>query len=134
MSYLLIMIGAGLGAVARYALTFLEPVIIDRFTKAPKRVYYPWATTMANFLGSFGAGVLIRFFGSSIEFSAAALVTLLVLGFCGALSTMSTFALEVMFLIRKRASVIAFGYTFFSLGGALFMFWLGMVTGTVLSR
>lgn len=132
-SILLVLVGAAIGSVARYALTFAQPLIIRRLPAGPENVELSWATILANVLASFLAGLLIRYFGSSIEVSATTMVTLLILGFCGGLSTMSSFALEILLLIRKNASVLAFGYLFFGVGIALFMFWLGLVVATVLS-
>ncbi|WP_342525100.1 CrcB family protein [Chryseomicrobium sp. FSL W7-1435] len=71
----LLAVGGGLGAGMRYALS--------RFNNA-----FPYGTLLANVLASFFIGVCIP----SIQ--SGELLAFFVVGFCGSLSTVSTYAIE----------------------------------------
>ena len=78
MTALYVALGAALGATARYVVGHL----LDR------RV--PWGTVLVNITGSFALGVL-----SGLAVSGAPLA-LLGVGFCGALTTYSAFAVQTV--------------------------------------
>lgn len=119
MLVLVIAIGGALGALARWGLAELW-----RGTDAHR---IPWPTFSANIAASFILGILIRVVGSSTTGGAELMFALLGIGFCGALSTMSTFAVELMTMVRHRALVSALGYLSLTLGLALAAFWLGLM-------
>lgn len=123
MNAVLVMVGAALGALARYSLTFVSLGSRSETSELPP---YPWPTFTANVIASFLLGVIIRAVGSGTNLTAVSIVALLAVGFCGALSTMSTFLLEVMFMVRRGATVTALGYLTLSLGSALAAFWVGL--------
>ncbi|BAS28506.1 fluoride efflux transporter FluC [Limnochorda pilosa] len=81
---LLVAVGAAAGALARYALGGL----------AARRVSsrMPLGTLLVNGAGGFVAGWL----GSSAFVASPAIASLLVTGFCGGLTTFSTFAYETV--------------------------------------
>jgi CrcB protein len=87
---LLVAIGAAVGAPLRY--------LTDRAVRARHDHGFPWGTLTVNVAGSFILGVLTA--------AAAALgpgVTALVgTGFCGALTTYSTFSYETLRLLEDR--------------------------------
>ena len=86
----LIAVGGAIGAMARYALAQW---------RTPG---FPYAILVANVTGSFVLGLLLG------EVSRSAFL-LLGVGFCGALTTFSTFALDTMVLAREgrgRAAVL----------------------------
>ncbi|MDO5645171.1 MAG: CrcB family protein [Dermabacter sp.] len=128
MSVLFVMLGGALGAACRYLLTFAPFLRSDDEDGAVARL--PWPTFAANVLASFILGVIVRWAGSGTELWATSLIAFAVVGFCGALSTMSTFALELMVLVRRRATVTALGYLTLSLGASLAALWLGLVVAS----
>lgn len=89
MSWLLVMVGGALGAVARHALNRL---LRDRLRALPG------GTLAANVVGSLLLGLLTGA-GSAVP---GRLGLLLGAGFCGALTTYSTFAYETVQLADDR--------------------------------
>jgi CrcB protein len=85
---LLVMIGGAVGAVTRYA--------TDRLLPAWK---IPLATLVVNVAGSFLLGLLAGA-GSTVPGTVGALIGT---GFCGALTTWSTFAFQTVDLARLGA-------------------------------
>lgn len=101
------------GTAARYALAVAAPT--------PSGAW-PWATFVVNIVGSFVLGALLE----AVARSGAPDRTLQRIrlfggtGFCGSLTTYSTFAVEADLLIRDNAPAIAAGYLGASLiAGAL---------------
>jgi CrcB protein len=93
MIVLLVALGAAVGAPLRY--------LTDRFVQSRHRSLFPWGTFAVNVGGSFLLGLLaagLRHGGVS-----TATVALLGTGFCGALTTYSTFGYETVRLARSRA-------------------------------
>ena len=82
MTPLLVALGAAVGAPLRY--------LIDRFVQGRHRSVLPWGTLGVNLLASLLLGVIA---GASVSVSTAALLGT---GFCGTLSTYSTFSFETM--------------------------------------
>ncbi|MGB9378242.1 MAG: fluoride efflux transporter CrcB [Mycobacteriales bacterium] len=88
MTLLLVALGAALGAPLRY--------LTDRAVQARHDSLFPWGTLTVNVIGSLLLGFLIGL-------PAAATVTALVgTGFCGALTTYSTFSYETLRLVQER--------------------------------
>ena len=100
MLYVAIAIGGALGAVSRYAMTQLFPLVGEGF---PKAVF------LANLLGCFLAGVLYV-----VIVERASLPTYwrepLIVGFCGALTTYSSFALDSLALWQSGQNQTAIIY------------------------
>lgn len=78
----LVAVGGALGAAARYALVLAW------------RAHFPWAILIANLAGSFVLGVLLVPAQEQV-------LLFLGIGFCGALTTFSTFALDTLVLARE---------------------------------
>lgn len=81
MTVLLVVLGGAIGAPARY----VSDVVVQRLHAVP----YPWGTWTVNVAGSFVLGVVAA--------AGPAWVTTLVgTGFCGALTTFSTFQVQLV--------------------------------------
>lgn len=98
---ILVFLGGGLGSVLRYW--------IGTFLPTPSSGGWPWSTWIANVLASallgFLAGMILLRPG---QFERERL--LLGVGFCGGLSTFSTFTLEGFELIRNGQTTLAIAY------------------------
>ncbi len=97
MTALLVVLGAMVGAPARY--------LADRVISARHDSVFPWGTFGVNVAGSFVLGLLYaagRSHGVSPQ-----LMTLLGTGFCGALTTYSTFGYETVRLLEDGSRFYA---------------------------
>lgn len=90
MTVLMVIIGAAVGAPARY--------LTDRFIATRHESVFPWGTLTVNVLGSLLLGFLAA--GSLTEDTFA----LLGIGLCGAFTTYSTFGYETLRLIEDGAT------------------------------
>ena len=95
MSWALVAAGAAVGAPARY--------LTDRFVQARHDSVFPWGTLTVNVVGCLILGVLTGAADGISPALAAALGT----GFCGALTTYSTFSYETLRLLETRARLYA---------------------------
>lgn len=99
MTVLMVALGAAAGAPLRYA--------VDRFVQSRTRGVFPWGTLVVNVVGSFLLGVIAR---AALDGGVGEdVVALGGVGFCGALTTYSTFGYETLRLVEGGARWIAFG-------------------------
>lgn len=100
MIWLFVALGGALGAVSRYGLTQLVPIAASGF---------PWATWFANVLGSMLMGLLYVLI---IErgIIAQQWTPFLMVGFLGALTTFSSFAVDGVLLWQNGQVSIALAY------------------------
>lgn len=103
MNFAMIFIGGGLGAVVRYILSLVIPKMV-----------FPLYTLAANFIGCFIASAVITFFVLKSNFNTT-FKLLIITGFCGGLTTLSTLSLEVMEFIQTGSYLKACTYIFTSL-------------------
>lgn len=95
MTLLFVALGAAVGAPLRY--------LIDRFVQARHDSAFPWGTFTVNVTGSFVLGALV-----AIPVGGA-WSALLGVGFCGALTTYSTFGYETVRLVENGRYLYALG-------------------------
>lgn len=95
MSWLLVALGAAVGAPARY--------LIDRGVQARAGGAFPYGTLSVNITGSLLLGILI----GSADGASSDLVLLAGVGFCGAFTTYSTFSYETLRLAEDGRVVAA---------------------------
>ncbi|TQF73255.1 fluoride efflux transporter CrcB [Rhodococcus spelaei] len=96
MTVLLVLVGGAVGAPARF--------LLDRTVQSRHDSEFPWGTLAVNVIGSLILGALVG--GASAH--GGALMTLVGTGFCGALTTFSTFSYETLRLLEDRARLYAF--------------------------
>lgn len=123
LAMLAVAIGGGLGSAARWGISLLW----CRLFGARATPAVPWPTFCANVLACFLLGLVVTWLGSATSGTARTLYALAATGFCGGLSTLSTFALEVVSLTRRGAAVISLGYLMLSAGAGMIALWLGLV-------
>ncbi len=92
MTWVLVMMGAGLGAPARW--------LVDRGVQARNDSVFPWGTFVINVSGSLLLGAFARGASDSVY-------ALLGTGFCGGFTTFSTFSYETFRLLEDGANRIA---------------------------
>jgi CrcB protein len=109
-------LGGAIGTVARYELALAEPVTSGHF---------PWATFAANLLGSFVFGVAVVVLIDA-RASTAVLRPLVAVGFCGGLTTFSTWMVESVLLTRDGDAGTAVLYLAVSLVAGLAALALGV--------
>lgn len=114
----MIAFGAAVGAPARY--------LTDRAVQARHDTVFPWGTFTVNAVASLVAGVLAGAAGH-VSTTLAALVGT---GFCGALSTYSTFSYETLRLTQEGARLFAVANVLLSLVTGLGAAALGWTIGT----
>jgi CrcB protein len=91
-------LGAAIGAPARY--------LTDRAVQGWHDSVFPWGTLTVNMVGSFLLGLLTAM---STNLSPAVSATVGV-GFCGALTTYSTFSYEIVAFLDVRDRLMAAAY------------------------
>jgi CrcB protein len=107
MTWLLVALGAGVGAPSRY--------LLDRAIQSRHRTLFPWGTVAVNVLASLVLGLVAGAAGS-VEKNLAVLVGA---GFCGALSTYSAFSYETLRLAENGARWQAVGNVALTLAAGL---------------
>jgi CrcB protein len=115
-------IGGALGTLGRYELALAEPVAIGRF---------PWATLIANLVGSFVLGIAVTAWPET-RGSRAAVRAFVAVGICGGLTTFSTWMVESVLLTRDGDAGAAALYLVVSLVAGFAAVALGVIAARVL--
>ncbi len=102
---LAVFIGGGIGAALRYC--------VSMFVRSMSLNSAVFATLFVNIIGSFLIGFLCAYFINKIEIPEYYKLILTV-GFCGGLTTFSTFSLELFTYIKDGLYLQFVFYTFFS--------------------
>ncbi|WP_369134730.1 fluoride efflux transporter CrcB [Modestobacter sp. I12A-02662] len=121
MTVLWVALGAAIGAPARY--------LTDRAVQRRHDGIFPWGTLTVNVAGSFLLGLLTAL-SARLPPAVAAAVGI---GFCGALTTYSTFSSDVLRLLEAGARRHALADVVVSLLGGLGAVALGWTLGTWLA-
>ncbi len=117
-SVIAICLGACVGALARWRLGL--------WLTTPGALL-PWGTLAANWIGAYAIGLAFAFFNAQPQLDPVwrlAIVT----GLLGALTTFSTFSIEVMTLLQQGRVLMASGVAGLHLFGSLLLTWLGLKT------
>jgi CrcB protein len=118
MTVLWVALGAAIGAPARY--------LTDRAVQGRHDSVFPWGTLTVNLVGSFVLGFLT----ASTAHLSPALTATVGIGFCGALTTYSTFSYETLRLLENGARFYAIANVSASLLGGFGSVGLGWTLGT----
>jgi fluoride exporter len=113
--------GAAIGAPARY--------LTDRAIQARHDTVFPWGTLTVNMVGS----LLLGFLAAFASHVSPALTATVGIGFCGALTTYSTFSYETFRLLENGARFYAVANVGASLLGGFGAVGLGWTLGTWLT-
>ncbi len=113
-----IFIGAGLGALLRW---WLGLTLNSYFPSIPP------GTLAANLIGGYIIGVAVAFF-ASFSGLAPEWRLFVITGFCGGLTTFSTFSSEIVALLQQGQSLSACGAAGLHLAGSVLMTFAGIAT------
>jgi CrcB protein len=123
LNFVLIGVGGGLGAIARY----ISGLAILRVAGEA----FPWSTLLINGVGSFLMGLLVGWLALKGEAPMANhLRLLLATGFLGGFTTFSTFSLEAVMLWERNPALAAAymgGSVALGVAGLMLGLWLGRV-------
>lgn len=117
LNFFAIFLGGGIGAVSRFLITLNLTKIYN--------VNLPIATFLVNIIGSFAIGFLYILFMGKTDLTPA-LKFALTVGFCGGLTTFSTFSLELFEMISHQQFMQAAIYALLSVLICLVMTGIGV--------
>ncbi|WP_374440169.1 fluoride efflux transporter CrcB [Pseudomonas panipatensis] len=116
---LAIAIGAALGALLRWFLGLKLNSLLPSI---------PPGTLTANLVGGYIIGAAVAYFASAPGI-APEWRLFIITGFCGGLTTFSTFSVEIVSLLQEGRLVWAMGAIALHVSGSLLMTLLGLLTG-----
>ena len=119
---LAISIGAALGALLRWALGLKLNAVLE---------VIPFGTVAANLLAAYVIGLTTAYFATTSNLSPEWKL-LIITGFCGGLSTFSTFSMEIVTLLQRQQFAWAAGSIGLHVVGSVLMTLAGMATWQLL--
>ena len=119
---LAISIGAALGALLRWALGLKLNAVLE---------VIPFGTVAANLLAAYVIGLATAYFATTSNLSPEWKL-LIITGFCGGLSTFSTFSMEIVTLLQRQQFAWAAGSIGLHVVGSVLMTLAGMATWQLL--
>lgn len=119
MNWIAIAIGGAIGAVSRYGIA--QVVILINGANAA-----PFATIMVNVIGSGLMGVIYGYLSTGGMLAETVRVFIMI-GFLGALTTFSTFSMDIMAAIDRGQVVYAVIYAAVSVAGSVLAFILAVL-------
>ena len=119
---LAISIGTALGALLRWALGLKLNAILE---------VIPFGTVAANLLAAYVIGLATAYFATTSNLSPEWKL-LIITGFCGGLSTFSTFSMEIVTLLQRQQFAWAAGSIGLHVVGSVLMTLAGMATWQLL--
>jgi CrcB protein len=117
-SLIAVFIGAGLGALLRW---WLGLTLNGYFPRIPP------GTLAANLIGGYIIGVAVAFFAIHSEL-APEWRLFIITGFCGGLTTFSTFSSEMVALLQQGQALDACGAAALHVAGSVLMTFAGIAT------
>ncbi len=121
LSVIAICIGACVGALSRWQLgLWLNPSSTDNGI-------FPWGTLAANLIGGYLIGLCVGVFQNMPQL-APEVRLLCITGFLGALTTFSTFSVEVVSMLQQGRIVLALFTAGVHLLGSLLLTYFGLYT------
>ena len=124
LAVLAVALGGAVGALARWMLSYKLNALFPAI---------PPGTLAANIIGGYNVGVALAFFTSRPEISPEWRL-LIITGFCGGLTTFSSFSAEVVVLIQAGDLLKAFAAIALHLVGSLAATILGIATFSWIAR
>ena len=121
MTVLLVLVGGAVGAPARF--------LVDRWVQSRQASSFPWGTFLVNVAGCALLGVVAG--AVSGADGPGWLLTLVGTGFCGALTTFSTFSFETVRLVEEGTARVAAAYVGLSVAAGLSACALGWAVGSL---
>jgi fluoride exporter len=121
MTFVWVALGAAIGAPVRY--------LVDRAIQTRHDTVFPWGTMTVNLTGCLVLGFLV----AAATALPPAVEVILGTGFCGALTTYSTFSYETLCLLEDGARFYAVAYLGASLLGGSGAVGLGWTLGSWLA-
>ena len=112
--------GASAGALLRWWLSLRLNAVVAAL---------PLGTLLANLLGGYLVGMAIAYFAAAPGLSPQWRL-FIITGFCGGLTTFSTFSGEVVLLFQQGRTMWAFGTMAAHLAGSILMTFAGIATVT----
>ena len=119
---LLVALGGALGAVSRH--------LVNQWGLRVLGPELPYGTLIVNVTGSLLIGVLVGWLAFAGRADATELRFALGVGFLGAFTTMSAYALDVVIFIERKAYLTAFGYA----AGTVVLSVIAVAAGMILAR